>query len=203
MTLKKTISKRMFRKEKLIRCILNDCQGVCCTYGVWIDLKEKQRIFENLAVVQSCMDQNSVDFDEWFKEDIENDPYTESGVVVHSRVVERDLPFSRETCVFLRPDHKCALQVASQLLGKHPWFLKPFYCILHPMDINQDGEITLDETNIISEEPKSCLRVSCANLAPIEIFEEELRYLLGDSTYLDYLNQAEKFWGSKSNQEIK
>jgi hypothetical protein len=71
------------------------------------------------------------------------------------------------------------------------------------MDINQDGEITLDETNIITEEPKSCLRISCTNLAPIEIFEEELRYLLGDSTYLDYLNQAEKIWESKSNQEIK
>jgi len=198
----KTIAKRMFHKEKLKRCILHKCHGVCCTYGVWIDLEEKQRILENFKVVQSCMDQKFLDFDDWFVGQVENDPYTESGVVIHSKLIERDIPFSRKTCVFLRPDHKCALQVASKIIGKHPWYLKPFYCILHPMDINQDGEITLDETKIIKEEPKSCLRVSDIYSAPIEIFEEELRYLLGDSRYLEYLSQAQKIWISKSNEEI-
>lgn len=199
----KSIARRMFVKERLKRCILDKCHGVCCTYGVWIDLGEKQRIFENKAVIQSCLDQNSEDFDDWFEEQIENDPYTETGKVIHSKVIERDLPFSRKTCVFLRPDHKCALQVASQIIGKHPWYLKPFYCILHPMDINQEGEITLDKTKIIKEEPKSCLRVSDSDLAPIEIFEDELRYLLGDSKYQEYLTQAQKIWTSKPNEEIK
>ena len=199
----KTIASRMFHKEKLKRCMLHKCHGVCCTYGVWIDLGEKQKILENVKAVQSCMDQNSIDFDDWFEGEIENDPYTETGLVIHSKVIERDMPFLRKTCVFLRPDHKCALQVASQKIGKHSWYLKPFYCILHPMDINQDGEITLDETKIIEEEPKSCLRVSDTYSAPIEIFEEELRYLLGDSKYLEYLALAQKIWTSKSNEEIK
>lgn len=71
------------------------------------------------------------------------------------------------------------------------------------MDINQDGKITLDKTKIILEEVKSCLRISDDYLAPIEIFEEELRYLLGNQRYQEYLNQAHQLWASKSDKEIE
>lgn len=199
----KELSERMFQKEPLQRCVLHQCHGVCCTYGVWIDLKEKQEILDNFGIVDGCMDPGSGGFDDWFEEEQETDPFTESGKVVHSKLVSRKFPYQRKTCIFLRSDHKCALQVASAKMGKHPWFLKPFYCILHPMDINQEGEITLDDTGIILEEPKSCLRRSQEWKAPIEIFEEELRYLLGDLKYQTYMDLAKEQWTLKANKEVK
>jgi hypothetical protein len=101
----------------------------------------------------------------------------------------------------LRTDHKCALQVASEKSGRHPWFLKPFYCVLHPLDLNDNSEITLDQTKILLEEEKSCLRYSEKLNAPIEIFEDELRYLLGDQSFQEGLLAARTSWKSKTDQE--
>jgi hypothetical protein len=196
-----TISPRMFIPEKLQRCKLHECHGACCAFGVWIDLLEKQNIDENAELVQSCMDPTKYDRGDWFLGEIEMDSFTLSGKVIHTRLVRRNRPFKRQTCIFLRTDHKCALQVASEKLGRHPWFLKPFYCVLHPIDLNDNGQVTLDHTKILLEEEKSCLRYSEQLNAPIDIFEDELRYLLGDSTFQDSLRLAQQNWKSKSDQE--
>jgi hypothetical protein len=196
-----TISPRMYIPETLQRCKLHECHGACCAFGVWIDLLEKERIINFAEIVQSCMDPTNYDHGDWFLSEIEMDSFTLSGKVVHSRLVSRNLPFKRKTCIFLRTDHKCALQVASEQLGKHPWFLKPFYCVLHPLDLNDNGQVTLDHTKIILQEEKSCLRYSERLNSPIEIFEGELRFLLGDSKYLDSLRLAEQNWKLESNQE--
>ena len=193
----------MFLPENMKRCELHACHGACCAFGVWIDLNEKQRIQENSEIVKSCMDLDSGEIDDWFDLKQEEDPFTESGWVVHSKIVRRDNPIARKTCVFLRNDHKCALQVASKLLGKHHWYLKPFYCILHPMDLSREGEITLDETHTLLVEEKSCLRYSSEIQTPIEIFEEELRYLLGDDIFEGYLRKTGINTLSKSNQKIE
>jgi len=196
-----TLSPRMYKPEKLQRCILHDCCGACCEYGVWIDLLEKEKIYENAEEIQACMDPTKYDLADWFLSEIEEDSFTLSGKVLHTRLVSRDHPFKRQTCIFLRMDHKCALQVASEKLGKHPWFLKPFYCVLHPLDLNDNGQVTLDQTKIIVEEVKSCLRYSEMLHAPIEIFEDELRFLLGDSIYEKSLSLAKQNWQLKSDQE--
>jgi hypothetical protein len=198
-----TISPRMFIPETLQRCQLYECHGACCAFGVWIDLLEKERIIEYAEIVQSCMDRTKYNRGDWFLEEIEEDSFTLSGKVIHTRLVSRNLPFKRRTCIFLRTDHKCALQVASEKSGKHPWFLKPFYCVLHPLDLNDNGQVTLDYTNIILQEVKSCLRYSERLNAPIEIFEDELRFLLGDSKYLESLRLAKQNGQLKSDQEIE
>lgn len=196
-----TISPRMHIPETLQRCKLHECQGACCAFGVWIDLLEKERIIEFAEIVQSCMDPINYNLGDWFLGEIEMDSFTLSGKVIHTRLVSRNLPFKRDTCIFLRTDHKCALQVASERLGKHPWYLKPFYCVLHPLDLNDNGQVTLDHTKLILQEEKSCLRYSEKLNTPIEIFEDELRFLLGDSKYLDSLHFAKQNWQLKSNQE--
>ena len=187
------ISNRLFKREPMVRCELDSCFGACCAYGVWIDLAEKEKIKENLLVVQSCMDAAPGCFDDWFEAEIEEDSYTPTGKVVHSKVVSRSEPFKRTTCIFLRLDHKCALQVASEKLGNHHWYLKPFYCVLHPLDIDDSDQISLDETKKILSEEKSCLRVSGELNLPLFIFEEELRYLLGDQKFLNAVEEAKKF----------
>jgi|LADL02.1.fsa_nt_gi hypothetical protein len=196
-----TISARLFTPETLQRCKLNDCSGACCTYGVWIDLLEKEKIKAHSGIIRVCMDDVSDDPEKWFEDEIEKDPFTESGWVVHTKLVWRKKPVKRKTCIFLRSDHKCALQVASEKLDKHHWFLKPFYCILHPLDINEYGEITLDETQVILTEEKSCLRYSEQLFTPIIIFEEELRYLLGYKIYDNELNNAQKVRILETNKE--
>ncbi len=193
----------MFVRETLQRCKLDDCHGACCTYGVWVDLQEKKNIEEHKELIQSCMDITEHKAGDWFVGEIEHDSYTISGSVIHTRLANRISPFPRKTCIFLRIDHKCALQVASEKLEQHHWFLKPFYCILHPLDLNDNDQITLDETNILLNEEKSCLRYSENLSAPIEIFEEELRYLLGDQKFQDSLLIAKNSWQSKPDQDNK
>jgi len=196
-----SISPRMFLREPLQRCELQNCHGACCAYGVWVDLREKEIIYEYGESIQSCMDTSEYKQEDWFLGEIENDSYTISGKVIHTRLVDRTMPFERKTCIFLRTDHKCALQVASEKLGRHPWFLKPFYCVLHPLDLNENEQITLDQTKILLEEEKSCLRYSEKLHAPIEIFEEELRYLLGGQKFQEGLTAAKTIWKSKTEQE--
>jgi hypothetical protein len=105
-------------------------------------------------------------------------------------VVEHHRHYGGTACVFLRSDHKCALQVASQASGHHPWHWKPFYCILHPLDLDEEGRITLDETDLMLDEPGSCLRPATENIPLLVTFEEELRYFLGDEEYEKLINSS-------------
>ena len=70
--------------------------------------------------------------------------------------------------------------------------MKPFYCILHPLDLDDTGRITLDETRLLAEEEASCL-VPIDQLIPLmETFEPELRYFLGEEEYLRLLRKHGK-----------
>jgi hypothetical protein len=82
-------------------------------------------------------------------------------------------------CIFMREDYECALQTAGVKAGFHPWRFKPFYCILHPLDLDEHGRITLDETHLLLAEPASCLRPAEKPIPLKETFSEELNYLLG------------------------
>jgi hypothetical protein len=92
--------------------------------------------------------------------------------------------YGETACIFLRKDHLCALQVAAIANNLHPWRFKPFYCILHPLDLDEQGRITLDETDLMQSEPGSCLRASGCLIPLLETFEPELRYLLGENAFL-------------------
>src|SRR5659263_460297 len=61
----------------------------------------------------------------------------------------------------------------------HPWRFKPFYCILHPLDLDEQGRITVDSTEDLLEEQGSCLVPSDQPVPLIETFANELQYLLG------------------------
>ena len=63
--------------------------------------------------------------------------------------------------------------------GSHSWSFKPFYCVSHPLDLDEQGRITLDETELLLDEPGSG-RVRADRSSMTETFEPELRYFLGD-----------------------
>jgi hypothetical protein len=181
------INPRMLLSEPMVRCKLHECQAACCLYGVWIDSLEAGKLIENASLIQPEMPEDRQDPAGWFdgREDV--DEFCPSGRVIHSRVVDSAKHYGGLACVFLRDDHKCAIQTAAQKAGLDPWALKPFYCVLHPLDLDEKGRITLDDTGLLLDEPGSCLRPSPVPVPLLVTFEPELRYFLGDPKYEELL----------------
>jgi hypothetical protein len=177
------INPRLLLSEPMVRCKLNQCEAACCIYGVWIDQDEAIRLKENAGIILPEMSIESNNPDDWFDGRQELDENSESGIVVHSRVVESPRHYGGAACIFLREDHKCSIQTAAQKAGMHPWSLKPFYCTLHPLDLDEKGRITLDDTDLLLDEPGSCLRPSIEPIPLVKTFEQELRYFLGNREY--------------------
>jgi hypothetical protein len=184
------INPRLYASEPMRRCRLNECKGACCLYGVWLDVKEASNLLNNAALISPHMPPAYQDPLTWFDERQDEDEFSPSKKVIHSSVIEDSSHYGGTACVFLRSDYKCALQVAADALGAHPWNFKPFYCILHPLDLDENGAITLDETELMLDEPGSCLRPD-PTLTPLaEIFEPELTYLLGKKAQQTILAEA-------------
>ncbi len=177
------VNPRLYRTEPMRRCTLAECHAACCLYGVWADAEEAREIRARAADILPHMPPGAQNPDAWFTGEREPDPFTPGGEVVHSRVVEAPEHYGGTACIFLRADHKCALQVAAEALGEHPWRFKPFYCILHPLDLDEQGRITLDETEALLDEPGSCLRPAEKPRPLVDTFAPELRHFLGVRKY--------------------
>lgn len=173
----------MLQSEPMCRCTLGECHAACCLYGVWIDRLEAQDILTNAEKIAPHLEPEYRDPRDWFDGREEPDDNAISGWTVHSSVMPDEAHYGGTACVFLRKDHLCALQVAANANGLHPWRFKPFYCILHPLDLDEEGRITVDETKIMLDEEGSCLRPSERPIPLLETFEPELRYLLGEKAY--------------------
>ena len=187
-----TINPRLLSSEPFCRCKLDQCRAACCLYGVWIGKLEVDQIIASAATIMPYLPAEARDPSTWFTDPSESDPHVPGGVVVQSRVLDDPNHYGKTACIFMRPDWRCGLQVAAQEAGLHPWRWKPMYCILHPLDLDDQGRITLDETELLAREPASCLR-SAENPQPFLVtFEAELRYFLGDAVYESYLYQSNK-----------
>ena len=177
------LSDRLLKSEPLRRCELGECQAACCLYGVWLDMVEMEDILQHAVLIQPHLKHEFADPENWFENLVEEDSHSLSGRVVHCKIVEDSSHYGETACVFLRSDFKCSLQVAGELNGYHPWRFKPFYCILHPLDLTKDGKITLDVNAELLQEPGSCLRPANHPIPLLITFEPELKYLLGEKGY--------------------
>lgn len=181
---------RMLEAERLQRCDLKECKGACCVFGVWVDPREMEDIMHNAPLILPHMPEDARNPGEWFVPVFDNDKRSPSGKVVHTAVENRADHYGKTACVFCLADGKCALQVAALKNGLHPWRFKPFYCILHPLDLDEDGRITLDKVENMVNEEGSCVRSAADPVPLIETFEPELRYLLGEIAYLSLKEMA-------------
>ena len=188
------ISPRLLLSEPIQRCQLGECKAACCLYGVWLDEHEIKDLIANAAIIQPFITSGVLNPLDWFDDRMDEDPFSLSKRVQHSLVVEDETHYGGSVCVFLRKDHKCALQVAADQNGMHAWRFKPFYCILHPLDLDENGLITLDQTAELLTEPASCLRQADHPIPLIETFEPELRYFLGEIRYQQLQQQMKKFY---------
>lgn len=176
------ISPRLEESEPLQRCGFPDCKAACCVYRAWVDKRRAGEILARAELIQPHMPEERRAPDSWFDAGEEPDPYTPTGTVVHTTVVADRDHYGGTTCIFMRPDYKCALQVAAERNGFHPWRFKPFFCVLRPLDIDERGRLTLDRTQDLLAEPASCLRPSSASIPLKRLFSAELSYLTAPNT---------------------
>lgn len=186
------ITPHMLGSEPLRRCTLGECNGACCVFGVWVDTREVADILSHAQMIIPHMPPESHNPGEWFAPVEDKDEHSPTGKVIHTAVENHPEHYGGTSCIFWRDDAKCALQVAGVENGLHPWRFKPYYCIIHPLDQDEDGRITLDDTEVLASEPGSCLRRAQEPIPLVETFEEELRYLLGDKMYQEIKQAASK-----------
>ena len=189
-SLEKRINPRMLTAEPMQRCVLGECRAACCVFGVWVDQREMEDIMANKAMIIPHMPEGAKNPADWFASYEDHDEFSPSKLVVHTAVETQAEHYGGTACIFLRPDHKCALQVSAATNGMHPWRFKPYYCLLHPLDLDEQGRITVDTTPDLVDEPGSCLRTADHPIPLVDTFEEELRYLLGDKAYEQLRSQA-------------
>lgn len=185
-TTKKALSRvnpRLLQSEAIQRCSLADCKGACCVFGVWVDLREVDDIMRNAAIILPHMPPDCRVPGEWFAAVEDRDKRSPSGRVIHTAIENRAEHYQGTACVFCLADGKCALQVAALANNLHPWRFKPFYCVLHPLDLDEEGRITLDAAEDMVNEQGSCLRRAPKPIPLLDTFEPELKYLLGEQTF--------------------
>ena len=170
---------RLNETAKIKRCDWPDCRANCCIYGAWVDKLHAEDILRHAPEISPHMEHEHKDPCCWFDGQEEPDDHALSGIVVHSTIIPNPYHLGGTSCIFLRRDHKCALQAAAEAAAEHPWRFKPFYCILHPLDIDEDGRITLDDEELLLSEPTTCLQSSRKEIQIKELFRAELEYLAG------------------------
>jgi hypothetical protein len=184
------INPRMFESEPLQRCCLDECSGACCVFGVWIDVREVEDILNNADVIRPFMPEDLRDPGVWFVPVEDNDERSPSGKVLHTAVEPAPWHYGETACIFCREGGKCSLQTAAMANHLHPWRFKPYYCILHPLDLDEQGRITLDTREALLTEKGSCVKASEQNIPIIEPFTPELEYLLGEKAFSTLLELA-------------
>lgn len=195
--LDKRINPRMLSSEPLKRCCLDECKGACCIFGVWVDRREVEDILANAKLIQPFMPEDLHNPGEWFVPVEDDDKNSPSGKVIHTAVEPAPWHYGETACVFCREGGKCSLQMAGTANGLHPWRFKPYYCILHPLDLDDEGRITLDTVDAVLAEEGSCLRRADSPIPLIETFTSELEYLLGEKAF----TAVKKFAEDNENQK--
>jgi hypothetical protein len=191
-SLEDRVNPRLMESAPIQRCSLGTCHGACCIFGVWVDKREKEEIIRNSALIAPHMLPQLRDPTQWFAGFEDADERSPSKSVIHTAVETQPEHYGGTACIFWRLDGKCALQVAGVENGMHPWRFKPYYCILHPLDLDDRGRITLDNTADLLAEEGSCLVPASKDIPLAETFADELEYLLGTRGYRSLTEKLQK-----------
>lgn len=146
------------------------CSSVCCADGVYADVTERERILSHKEMIKKYMDDTQVrDESRWFEP---------------REIADGDFPSGRcvgteaygGKCVFLDGFGRCTLQVAAAGEGMHKWALKPFFCVLYPIEVTK-GLVSFDD---MLQGEQSCCSVGHEFETPLfEGCKDELTFLVG------------------------
>jgi len=168
------------------------CDGACCCDGVWVDIKERDRILEEKELIKKYMDETqNKNEEEWFAEYWENEDFP-SGKAVGTTIQNKN-------CVFLNKEGRCVIQVATTLEGRDRWDIKPFYCVMFPVSVDEKT-LTFDEH--MEDEDASCCNIFPEYQTPMfAACKEELIYALGEDGYqqmIDHYNLHKEYYQNNS-----
>jgi hypothetical protein len=162
------------------RCLPEECRAACCPGGIWVDILHVQRI---LGVADAIRPYLSAEYrdneDMWFgDEELDHDDFP-SGLAIPTAIVPRPGDPERTGCVFLRTDHRCGLQVASEALGAGWPGLKPRDCAMYPITCS-DGTVHYDEETTAANPHADCQRQRPTPPRPrYVVFRQEVELAIG------------------------
>jgi hypothetical protein len=146
------------------------CSSVCCEEGVYADVADRENILSHKEMIKKYMD--------------DTQPHDEAGWFETWEIEDRDFPSGRcvgteafnGKCVFLDKFGRCSLQVAAVSEGMHKWALKPFFCVLYPIEVT-NRVVSFDD---MLQGEQSCCTIGHEFDTPLfEGCKEELTYLVG------------------------
>jgi len=182
----------IFQRRMVKGCSSFKCDATCCKFGVWADMKERDRILEHKDLIIRYMeDHQPKDPGSWFDDTVEDDPDFPSAKAVGTQAHERG-------CVFLLKDGKCVLQVAATREGMDKYAIKPFYCVAYPVVVAQ-GELTLDDPSHANR-PECCSYVNEGEERGIEVFREEFKFVLGEQGLRELKDRCEAYRKKAENE---
>jgi len=168
------------------RCELVECQAHCCGGGVAINVTQAEDILahKDLILPHLPPDADRRDFETWFVGPLEPEhDHPAGGMLTNTRVIPDPTHPAGTTCIFLRPDRKCALQAAGIAAGEHPWRFKPLYCAMHPVTFVR-RVVRLDDDNPLYTAGGDCQRPAPEAPIPVyQLFEAEVKLALGEAGY--------------------
>ncbi|HPI38481.1 MAG TPA: DUF3109 family protein [Ignavibacteriaceae bacterium] len=165
------------------------CNGECCNYGVYTDLKENEMILSIKDKIIPLMDETQCkDVEKWF-ENPEEDEDFESGVAVGTEIINGK-------CTFLDKEGLCVLQRLALKENLHKWHYKPQYCILFPLTI-YEGALTIDDEHI--DRLKYCNKECLNGTTIVEHCKEELIHFLGTDGYDELINYRNEYLTSENS----
>jgi hypothetical protein len=135
------------------RCRLEDCKGMCCYDGIYLD-DEEARVLVKLARDEADffrdlglnLPAEVVVDGNW--EGLVSGPKTAVAPWPAAEGVPGFPPhFHATACVFHLPDGRCGLQVLSTARGRHPWYFKPTGCWLHPLSTDDGDGLRLHDAD--------------------------------------------------------
>lgn len=184
------IDPSVLQTARIQRCALVECQAACCTGGVWLDADHMPRILERAEEVKRFLPPDRHDVTAWFSE-IEEDADFPSGRCTGTNTVDDPQRPGQTCCVFLRPDRKCALQVTSNELDLGWPGLKPFYCALYPLYL-EDNALSVDDETPLDFEGGGCQRPAPEIHPLYEIYRDEATLVLGEDGYRELREKFKK-----------
>ncbi len=168
------------------------CNGECCYYGVYADLKEHNLILSIKDKIISNMDNSqTIDVSKWFEPPEEDEDF-ESGIAVGTELFNHK-------CTFLDKNGLCTLQKLANLEKVHKWKYKPIYCVLFPFTIFE-GALTIDDDHI--NRLKTCNKFPLKQISIYEACQEELKYFFGDEGFAELDEYRREYLNSEDSREV-
>lgn len=167
------------------------CNGECCHYGVYADLKEYENIISIKDKILPLLDATQPsDITSWFEEPSKDEDFI-SGFAVGTQLYNNK-------CVFLDKEGLCTLQKLANLEGKHKWEYKPIYCVLFPFTV-YEGFLTIDDDHI--NRLGHCNKKNEISRVIYDYCKDELEHFLGKEAFVQLEALREEYMKTLNNIE--